>query len=210
LFPELQSLAQLLTQKYPPSSNCLTWSVSSNVNVIVVDITKEQEPEQTTIEHIKDLKRLQEVATQNVSNGTLLRLFLVEDVTAPVIEVLGCAFTCYLSFFEEHMHTMGYKRENKIDENGNATSYASVSSFHKGKLRSSTEARSLPFFSLPFRRSFKYKSNLHQEIHNQRRTMFREYHEDECLLEERATGVFHSIGDAKVGKLYPLIDFENE
>lgn len=86
-YPELLPLAQLLRKRYPPLSRCLTWRDSSKVNVIVVDM--KPFPEHPISEHVRDIKRLEQLATHDIPDTIALRVFLVEDVTAPVIELLG-------------------------------------------------------------------------------------------------------------------------
>jgi hypothetical protein len=176
--------------------------------VIVLDV--KHAPEQSSSEHVKDIERLKNLVKTEAPHDVALRLFLVEDVTAPVIELLGSAYGCYPSFFEEHMYTIGNRRETCMDENGRPISAASSSSYHQGKNRSLTETGNLPFFSLPFRRMFEYKNVKEKVIHGKRRTMFRNYNEDGNLLEERVSGVLHAttVDNFHIGTADAFISFE--
>ncbi|KAK4233734.1 hypothetical protein C8A03DRAFT_38537 [Achaetomium macrosporum] len=56
-----------------------------------------------------DIEKLKELTSpNNIPADVVMRPFLIEDITAPVIEVLGTAFDCHPMLFAEHMHTVGY------------------------------------------------------------------------------------------------------
>ncbi|KAI9652641.1 MAG: hypothetical protein M1829_001492 [Trizodia sp. TS-e1964] len=200
-YPELAPLAQFLTGKYPPSTTCLTWSTSSNVDIIMVDV--KPLPARPNIERILDIAMLEQYAVE-VPADVALRLFLIEDVSADVVNMLGSGYGSYPHFFENHMHTIGFRLYGKIDMNGYPVpnKKESVSSAHKGKLLTPTEIVRLPYFSLPFRRMFEYSSDRARQIHRKQRTMFREYNVEGLSLEERVTGAIHSAenGVASIGE----------
>jgi hypothetical protein len=65
-----------------------------------------------------------------------LRLFLIEDVSADVVNMLGSVYGSYPHFFENHMYTIRLRSHGKIDMNGYPVSNKneSVASAHNGKL----------------------------------------------------------------------------
>jgi hypothetical protein len=120
--------------------------------------------------------------------------------------LLGRVYSCFPSFFGEHMCTIGYRREKKIDENGEpSAANASTSSFLQSPKLSPTEVGDSPYFSLCFLRLFEYYNDDERKLHKQRRTMFRFYNEDDNVLEERVTGVMDSneLRAARVGRYSP-------
>ncbi|KAN0102271.1 hypothetical protein V8E51_012781 [Hyaloscypha variabilis] len=124
-------------------------------------------------------------------------------MSASVVEVLGAAFGCYPHLFENHMRTIGGRPQQKIDENGAPLpiNRAEPLYFYPELPRSSSELRDQPYFSVTFRRHFLYVSDQDREVHLRRRTMFRLFHEDEAVLEERVSGALHSTsaGTSKIG-----------
>jgi hypothetical protein len=164
------------------------------VNVTVVDVFRE--PTSSVIKEVTDLDTLRQYTTTNTQEGVTIRMFLVEDMTAPVVETLGRAFNCHPQLFEEHMHTIGYRRKTDFNEIGQARSLTFIaSSAHTGKPILASGVQYNLHFSLPFRRSFLYDSKDDQERHRKARTMFRQYKEDEELLEERVSGVIYKMAD---------------
>jgi hypothetical protein len=161
-------------------------------------------PARPNIEHILEIDMLKQYTVLKVPADVVLRLFLVEDVSADVVNMLGSVYGSYPHFFENHMNTIGYRSYGRIDKNGYPVpnKKESVSSAHKGKLLSPTEIVRLPYFSLPFRRTFEYSSDRARHIHRKQRTMFREYNEEGLSLEERVTGAIQSTenGVASIGE----------
>jgi len=205
-YPELGHLAGLLTGQYTPSTTCLTWTTPSNVDVVIVDIKTSQE--KPTTQHIRDVESLKRAADLEIPCDVSLRLFLVEDMSAPVVEVLGGAFSCYPHLFANHMQTIGARPQYDIDGKGLPVQMNLEEPLcpNPGRPRSTSEIADLPYFSVPFRRHFQYASEQHMNLHRTRRTMFRLYHEGEDVLEERVSGALHSTGTgaAKIGKL-PIV-----
>jgi hypothetical protein len=187
--PEFTPLAGLLTGRYPPRSEHLTWSDSTKVDVIVVDLKRLPEP--PFVEHVKDIMRLNQVAKLDVPESVAMRLFLVEDVTAPVIEVLGKAYDCYFSFFSEHLQTIEPRAMNIIDDQGLPTADTGDMWVNRGIPQSRSKIIDSPFFSLPFRRNFFYADKEEQDRHVGQRTIFRHYNDENFTLEERTTGALH-------------------
>jgi len=204
-YPELKHLSRLLTGQYPPSTTCLTWTTSSNVDVFVLDITSSQE--KPNIEHIRNIEGLKRAVDREIPTDVSLRLFLVEDMSASVVEVLGAAFGCYPHLFENHMRTIGGRPQQRIDENGAPLPITptEIPYTYPGLPGSSSELRDQPYFSVTFRQNFRYASGQDREVHLRRRTMFRSYHQGEHVLEERVSGALHSTsaGTSKIGKSYP-------
>jgi hypothetical protein len=163
-------------------------------------------PDQTpTIVHVTDIDKLKELATPDISAADVaMRLFFVEDITAPVVEVLGAAFDCHPLLFAEHMYTVGRRDPHMIKQNGLPDElnhlYSELRPTHKGKPFLPTERDALPFFSLPFRRFFRYGPGNYIEFvsHNSERTMHRDYNNVFKLLEERVTGTVCSKETSEV------------
>jgi hypothetical protein len=208
---ELEPLSQLLTGKYPPNTVYVAWSTSTNVDVIVVDI-KHDPADAPTIERVREIDHLQRMTTEDIPQTIALRLYLVEDMTAPVIELLGSAYNCNPFFFQHHMRCIGGRPSTKIDEKGNPLP-GIESAF---RLHTPEEAplpsglRNLPFFSLPFRRLLDFTGEGNAKSIVRERTIFRQLLEDFRLLEERVTGTLQSsepgrpmIGQSNQLELFP-------
>jgi hypothetical protein len=185
------------------------------VDVIVLDIKSTRET--PNIEHVRDVEELERVVASDVPDDVSLRLFLVEDVSAPVVEILGAAGGCYPHFFENHMHTIGHRTLTKIDSGGLATLESDIDSSglstresnidglsHEGYVQSTSDTREQPYFSVGFRRLIKLEkhSEIDIELFQKPRTMYRDLKEDPGVLEERISGVMNSTesGRAKTGK----------
>jgi len=177
--------------------------------VVVVDI-KHLPTETPTIREIREIEQLKEVAAVDVPEDVVLRLFLVEDVTAPVIEVLGSTYHCYPGFFQAHMQTIA-SREHKWVGGSGISSRNNLYRPILGKLHSLTEMQNLPFFSFPFRRRVKYNFSWSRPMARkpfvEKRTMARgflveQYPFGVSLEEERVTGILQDIipGKARIGE----------
>lgn len=202
--PDLEPLSQLLTGRYPPLTACLTWTRSSHVDVVVVDI-KHHLTELPTIREIRDIEQLREVTALAVPEDVVLRLFLVEDMTAPVVEVLGSAFHCYPSFFKAHMHTIASRPEKWINESGRSVPDVPPnprSATMSRKLHSWTEMQNLAFFSFPFRRRVRFGESRLGRPSMKNPTMTREYLPNYLLHEERITGIVQDTvpGKPRIGE----------
>jgi hypothetical protein len=89
-YTHLKPLLSLLTGIYP-EDDC-EWPQSRKVNVKVVDM--EIGPYQCSFHHLTDARILQEVANSKPSKAIATRLYLVEDMTPIVVEILGSALSC--------------------------------------------------------------------------------------------------------------------
>ncbi|KAM7203472.1 hypothetical protein V8F20_004066 [Naviculisporaceae sp. PSN 640] len=193
--PELAPLAQLLTGRYPPSTRSIAWTTSSTVDVCVVDVYHDP-AHCPTVREIRDMESLKETATHDISDTIAMRLFLVEDVTAPVIEILGSVYGCHPYFFRAHMQSDALQKKTSVDAHGyltlqskSAQDYSQLS----GTRFTLTETARLPFFSLPFYRGFQYRNQERREQHETKRTMPRKYYPKSIIdgtLEERISGTF--------------------
>jgi hypothetical protein len=171
------------------------------VDVIVCDVYSD--PARCIRTAVHDLDTLkQHCSLDHASNDVGMRLLLVEDMTAPVVEILGAALRCHPQLFEEHMRTIGYRNESDFDRHGRL-------SRHEVQVLTQNTEDPVPIsqykeklhFSLPFCRSFEYDSEEAQKAHEAKRTMWRKYDNDETRLEERVSGVVytplhlkHSVG----------------
>ncbi|KAK1753635.1 hypothetical protein QBC47DRAFT_386834 [Echria macrotheca] len=188
-YPELEYLSQLLTGKYPPHRVSLVWSTSTKVDVIIVDI-KHDAGGVPAVERVQDIEHLRRMATEEIPETIALRLYLVEDMTAPVIELLGSSYECCPFFFQRHMRCMGVHAARMTDGNGVPHEHSWVKrSFEDNETPPPSELRDLPFFSLPFRRWAYTPRPKPSEAAVGDRTMFREYDQKNSLLEERVTGL---------------------
>ena len=140
---------------------------------------------------VEDLELLKQFCNMDKANNDIqLRVFLVEDMTAPVVEILGAAFHCHPQMFEEHMRTSGPRTATGFDSAGRfERAYRNIITNHGGPIYPS-EYKTRPHFSLPFHRRFKYRSLEAEEDHNAKRTMWSKYSEGK--LEERVTGALYT------------------
>lgn len=191
---QLAHLAHFLTGRYPPNARTLYWTPSKTVNVIVCDVYCD--PMRCSWTKVQDLSSLTQLCSSgHASNDVKMRLFLVEDMTAPVVELLGAAFHCHPQVFEEHMQTIGRRRNSDFDAQGRvkrSLSEVVVSSFNTGAPFPTSNYKKSSHFSLPFCRSFEYGSEEAQKAHEAKRTMWRKYDEEETRLEERVSGVVYT------------------
>ena len=171
------------------------------MDVLVIDICKDKP--QAKPYHARDIATLKKYATCTLPEEIALRLFLVEDMTPPVVALLGAAYNGYPHFFDQHMQTVGYRPRIVTDSNGNPLHKAPcLVGRHGGSEQLTTEVWSQPFFSLPFRRDFQYRSPADRDKHTSKRTIFREYDVNSCILEERVSGIMHDLRgqECSIGK----------
>lgn len=184
--------------------------------MFVVDIYHDlaQSP---TVREIRDVQNLREAMSRDISDAIAMRIFLVEDVTAPVIEILGGVYDCHPCFFRAHMQSETRLKCAAVDAHGYPI--AQPKSGTKGYLPNNrftlTETGRLPFFSLPFYRYFRYRDQQSRQRHESKRTMPRKYLEGilEGSLEERISGTFvsetRSQSKSQVGEsCFVLMDFD--
>ncbi|KAM7197269.1 CorA-like Mg2+ transporter domain containing protein [Rhypophila sp. PSN 637] len=204
--PELAPLAQLLTGRYPPLTECLTWTTSTNVDVVVADVHRNAS-QPVTFHQALDIQQLKLYATSDIPENVSMRLFLVEDVTAPVIELLGSVYGCHPSLFEEHMHSQASRQKYRTDLDGHLDGLARMDrpwGFNDclgDRRHTPSGIGNLSFFSLPFYRKFHYPNEESRQRHESKRSMFREGHNKDALskkaLEERVSGAFVDNGPSR-------------
>jgi hypothetical protein len=166
-----------------------------------------------TIEHVDNVETLKRFAVvDTIPADIALRLFLVEDMTAPVIEVLGSAYDCNPLLFAYHMYTRAARREKLIGIDGKpleAAGYSILTPIQSHpEVYTPSEMSAFPFFSLPFRRaifhrdrpetikSMQQKRTIFRQLHGLSRSWERMYNEGArsvCMstLEERVSGTIH-------------------
>ena len=104
MFPHLIPLAELLTgqildQEFPGYG--FQWTKSQEVDVVVVDFDIGKR--RLTLSHVQCIKELQRILTHEVADSIGFRLFLVENMTAPIIETIGRALNTEPDIFGRHM-----------------------------------------------------------------------------------------------------------
>lgn len=188
-FGHLESLARLL--------RCQQWPQPLKVDVVILDFASQpSEPRLTQVFEIDDLH---DIIASDVPQDVALRLYLVEDVAAPVIEALGSALRCQPDVFADHMYS-----DLDLNRGILRSGYSEV---RRGRDVSVpfSYIRSQKHFSVPFQRSGKYKSKLfpadwmtpgtgvHRNLDHQQKTR-----------EERISGVMLDVPDccARIGMSY--------
>ena len=146
------------------------------------------------VSHIQDIKTLSEFLQKTISQGVIKRLFLVEDVTAPVIELLGSTLRCRPDLFVAHMQHYGNIWRTPIDNTGINLEGPCISCSYRGPPRPVSSFRYQPFFSFPFRRKLRHKIGEGIQ-HAGKRTMFRDHNDFENTVEERISGALSTTRD---------------
>lgn len=114
-----------------------------------------------TYERVHDTDALQ-AFTSMFPDELALRLFLVEDMTAPIVEILGSAFQCQPDLFQHHMHSIGTVVTAGKPSPGGII-YATEHEL-RGRLQPPSGLRRHSFFSIPFRRKLATKRNFHDSM----------------------------------------------
>jgi len=133
---------------------------------------------------LTDSHSLSAFLASGIPDQVALRLFLVEDITPIVVEILGSALRCNPELFLSHMYHYGMKFLKCLDLGG------SRGSTFFGAPESLSAKRQKEYFSLPLRRAFEYINEKAQREHENHRSMFRGYNNDEVSVEERISGSF--------------------
>ena len=134
------------------------------------------------VRHIRNIDSLRKEML-DIPDDHVVRLFLVEDMVAPVVDLLGSAFKCHPDFFRNHMLYKGDLWQNAVAEAGNNGGRRG-SPIIENTADSSIRQRA--YFSLPFQR---YSENEEGCTRLQKqRTMFRSHSAQESVIEERVTG----------------------
>ncbi|MCJ1432533.1 hypothetical protein MMC27_001890 [Xylographa pallens] len=193
-FPHLVPLAEFLqTRSIAFSTDSLPIKLQS-VNVVVLDIRGDiSRSVSGHPQHFGNVEGLANFVNSGIPDHVSLRLYLVEDMTPPVIEILGTALKCHPDVFGSHLqHLSGWittisgpqppmmaTTDGLIRERRRLTS---------SKLRSS-------HFSLPFRRQIPTAFEKHP---GRFRTMYRACEKHEKLLEERVSAAMIKAPDSKL------------
>ena len=90
------------------------WTSSEKVDVIAIDIFPNSP--YFKFYNIKDLQSLKKFCSSDIGPDVKLRLFLVEDMTAVVVETLGSAFALPPLLFNCHMKHSGHVRQGLFGE----------------------------------------------------------------------------------------------
>jgi hypothetical protein len=141
--------------------------------------------------HLTDSHDLSAFLATEISDQVAVRLFLVEDITSTVIEILGSAMSSNPELFLSHMYHYGMKFLKCLDLGGSRGS-----SFF-GRPESISVKRQKDYFSFPLRRKFIYSDRKAQVEHEKIRSMFRGYNHEEETIEERISGTFYATEGSK-------------
>lgn len=180
-FPDLLPLVELMNggKNSNPRRIGFRWTTSEKVDVIAVDIFPH--PPYLSSYHIKDLPYLKDFCASKVEPDVALRVFLVEDMTAVVVETLGASFALPPGLFNAHMRHMGNVQQGSVGEP------------YEGAKQPCSRFRDPEFFSFAFQRKFD-DSEIFKSGPRQRHTMHRDQNIDASmqLLEERVSGIICS------------------
>lgn len=145
--------------------------------------------------HIQDRQALSDFIQKAVPEGVAKRLFLVEDMTGPVIELLGATLRCQPDLFAAHMQHYGDMRRAPVDSAGTPLEGSCISCSYRGPTRPKSYLRQQAFFSIPFRKKLRHKN---EDVfkHAGNRTMFRDYNNFENTVEERISGALYAARGA--------------
>ena len=178
-FPSLLPLAELMTggNNSNPRRIGKRWTISAKVNVIIVDIYPQFPC--FKFHHITDLLNLKEFCSTKVGPDVALRCFLIEDMTAIVVETLGSAFALPPQLFNCHMKHMGHVQQGSVGEPFN------------GPRQSWSRFRDPNFFSFAFQRQIDSLDILNSGC-GQRHTMYRYHNAETGVVEERVSGMICS------------------
>ena len=172
-FPGLLPLAELMTG----GNNTPKWTTSKKVDVIAVDILP-QLP-YFRFHSIKDIPNLQQFCSAKIGPDVALRCFLVEDMTAVVVETLGTAFAIPPQLFTCHMQHEGHVQQGSVGEP------------FEGLRQSWSRFRDPYFFSFAFQRQLDALEIL-KSGPRQRYTMYRDHNVETRTVEERVSGIICS------------------
>ena len=189
-------MAYFITGDYPPNNKIVGWTLSSHVDVVIVDVLQDR---RTEISHVQDLDSLQQAAVTTLPNNVALRLFLVEDMTGPIVEILGRTYSCHPHFFAAHMESQYYSGFSSIDKNG----AAGAKNTDKDVIyvpKSLTDIQSRPFLSISYTKAFNRLLEKHEKPRMCRPCDFSWL--GGC--EERLSACFYELDDrdARVGNLF--------
>jgi hypothetical protein len=141
--------------------------------------------------HLTDSHNLSAFLATEISDQVAVRLFLVEDITPIVTEILGSAMSSNPELFLSHMYHYGTKFLKCLDLGGSRGS-----SFF-GRPESISVKSQKEYFSFPLRRTFIYSDKKAQVEHEKIRSMFRGYNNEEETIEERISGTFYTTEGSK-------------
>lgn len=183
-------MAELLTGQNWSKGYSFRWTRSEEVDVAVIDLYNSS-PGQKAY-HIQNIEALSEFLQKPIPVKVTKRLFLIEDMTAPVVKLLGAALGCQPDLFAAHMQHYGEIWRTPIDSAGNSMGGSCIACTHRGPPRPLSSYRRQPYFSFPFRRRLRHSNEgqLNQVAGN--RTMFRDYNDYENAVEERISGALYS------------------
>ena len=163
------------------------WTSSEKVDVIAIDIFPN--PPYLKLHKIEDLQSLKILCSSEIGSDVKLRLFLVEDMTAVVVESLGSAFALPPALFNYHMSHSGV-----VQQGNQGVPFPS----HPQRL---SRFRDPEFFSLPFQRYLENPEYIEKSAARQRNTMYRDHDVENFVLEERTSGIIcsHQSSGCRIG-----------
>ncbi len=195
-FPDLLPLAQLMTGRHDSTYDSQRWTNSEKVDIIVVDISRRSPC--FNLHRFEVLRGLDEICLADIEPDVVLRLFLVEDMTAVVVETLGSAFSIPPRLFNCHMKYQGHVKSGWACMPFPETQQP-LSRF-----------RDPEFFSLPFQRLFEEPGVIKSD-RRQRFTLYRDHNTNTSILEERVSGIVcnHHSSSSRMGMLpcFVLLQF---
>jgi hypothetical protein len=164
------------------------WTISENVDVIAVDIFRQSTS--FKLHRLEDLRSLENFCRSDFGSDVALRLFLVEDMTAVVVETLGSAFALTPHLFNCHMKHTGHVQLGSVGEPFPETE------------QPFSRFRDPEFFTLAFRRRFE-DHEIFKSGPRQRHTMYRDHDTETFTLEERVSGMIcnHQSSCSRIGAL---------
>ena len=131
----------------------------------------------------------------------MLRLFLIEDMTGPIVEIIGRAYSCHPHFFAAHIESQADPQLSVIDANGvPGAEIDDTDGIYASK--SFTDIQSRPFFSFPYRKAFSVQEKPDRpRMHRSEGLLWL----DDC--EERVSACFYELDgrDARVGNLLSIL-----
>lgn len=187
-FTDLKPLAELMMGgDFNPRRVDKRWTSSEKVDVVAVDIFPNSP--YFKFYNIGDLQSLKDFCSSEIGPDVKLRLFLIEDMTAVVVETLGSAFALPPLLFNCHMKHSGNVLRGSVGE--------PFPTFEQPLSR----FRDPEFFSFPFQRYFENREHFGKSAPRQRYTMYRDHHVEGFVLEERTSGIIcsHQSSGCRIG-----------
>ena len=156
-----------------------------------------QNKSQPRISFIKDTENLSRAVHEILLDEVAVRLYLVEDMSAPVVELLGSAYGCHPHLFENHLHTVHFRCRDKIDAIGRPSERDTIIMNYTGRPESASDIGREDFFSLPFRRYFWFEDEDAYNEWPKERTVPRCCTEIGYYVEERVSGAMYKMAEGK-------------